>query len=157
MLNSDAAHRSNNSDVKDKVLLRIGDFPFNSWKDGKSRFMECPVTDCLMTSDVKRYSRTADALVIAYLSNLRLRDLLPKPRHQVRRLINYEAYACIMGILSFVRILTCLQGPSATYMILNCGGVCVRPGQRKGELGVSFVVRVGNEITTRGAWIVFVV
>jgi len=66
-------------------MLRVGKTNFYDWIDGKEQFIHygCPVTDCLMTSDVVSYRETADVLVISEMNSDSLRQFQPKPRHQV--------------------------------------------------------------------------
>jgi len=67
-----------------KVILRVGNFNFETWVAGQEQFVRdgCPIVDCWMTNDQSQ-ARDADALLISEFRDSSRRLYLPKPRRQI--------------------------------------------------------------------------
>ena len=87
------ARLGGNTATSMKIILRVGVFGFQDWIEGQQRFVEdsCPIYNCYLTSDVERYARTADALLIGQFYNSTLRRYMPKPPHQIWILRHHES------------------------------------------------------------------
>lgn len=67
-----------------KVILRVGNFNFETWLAGQEQFVRdrCPVTDCWMTNDQSQ-AHDADALLISEFRDSARHLYLPKPLRQI--------------------------------------------------------------------------
>lgn len=68
-----------------KVILRVGNFNFYDWLEGNEQFKvdQCPVSQCLLSTNYSYYQQTADALLISEINRNTVKKYLPKPSHQI--------------------------------------------------------------------------
>jgi hypothetical protein len=72
------------------------------WIEGQQRFIDynCPVKECLLTSDYENKSLTADALLITKADSNSVKKHLPKPSHQiwiVRHQVIFTLLLCFLA------------------------------------------------------------
>jgi len=67
-----------------KVILRVGNFNFETWVAGQEQFLRdrCPIVDCWNSNDQTK-AREADALLISQFGHDSRRFYLPKPPRQI--------------------------------------------------------------------------
>jgi len=74
------------SNASKKIIILVPDphYLYETFVDGDSFFkMNCPLTNCVMTKDIRRYKATADAIILLRFQASYIKYFQPKPKKQV--------------------------------------------------------------------------
>jgi len=86
--------RAHNLSYENKVVLVATDGLYEPIVSGDQLFREnCPIANCSLTTDIKKFRRTANAVILVRLPPNTIKALKPKPRKQVYLLhATYSSY-----------------------------------------------------------------
>jgi hypothetical protein len=94
------------------------------WLEGQQRFIEynCPVRECILTSDYANKRLTADALLITQVDSTSVQKHLPKPPHQIW-IVRHQVNGIHMQTIGYNFILifkfVCYEGARERQLSIN--------------------------------------